>query len=215
MTPDDIRRALDRTFAGGCVRVAHGYAFKPPHRTRRPRRRGGVLRPLMKAGSAAAKRAFDSIVQHPVRGHGVVDLGNRRCAIEYKGYGEVIIGDRGWHGAAGDDIAAAEESQFGDLHPLLALELLRGAVDVTPAEDGEVRVDCDVLAAAEASGADLRVPSSADRVSRLRRLPIYIRLDDEGHISAVRHELEFGSFTLDVVERGIPAPDWTRIPSAF
>jgi hypothetical protein len=146
----------------------------------------------------------------------VIDLEHRRCAIDYdKGYGEVILGDRSWHGAAGEAVSAAEESRFGDLHPLLALELLRGAVDVTAADDDELRVDCDFLAAAEATGGDLRLPSSADRVSTLRRLPIYVRLDADGHITAVRHELEFGSFALDVVERGVAPSDWTRIPGAL
>jgi hypothetical protein len=212
MTPDDIRRALDRTFAGQSVRVDYTLQLRPPKRVRRRGRRGGLLRPLMNAGGAAAKRAFKAIAQYPVTGRGVVDLQGRRCAIEYKGYGEVIIGDRSWHGAAGDDINTAEESQFGDLHPLLALELLRGAVDVTAGEHGEFRVECDILAAAERTGGDLRVPSSAKNASTLRRLPLYIRLDGNGHIAAVRHELEFGEFTLDVVERGVPAPDWTRIP---
>jgi len=39
-----------------------------------------------------------------------------------------------------------------------------------------------------------------------------VRLDGDAHIRAVRHELEFGTFTLEVVERGVPDPDWTRIP---
>ena len=207
MTPDDIRAALDRTFGGCCVRVQYELQPKRPRRSGRRRRRGGLLRPVI---TAAANRAWAAVAQYPVLGHGVVELDARRCVVVSKGYGEIIDGERSWHGAAGEPIASLDESRFGDLDPLLALELLRGAVEVVTGR--EVTVYCDLVGAADATDGDLVVPSSANRMSLVRRLPLFVRLDGDAHIRAVRHELEFGTFTLEVVERGVPDPDWTRIP---
>jgi hypothetical protein len=207
MTPEDIVAALDRTFADGCARVEYSL---DPHLPPLKRRRGGLLRPLLNAGATVAKRGYNAVAPFPLRGHGVVDLAGRRCLVAHRRYGEVIIDDRYWCGAAGEEVAALAEDSFPGWNPLLVCELLRGAVDVAPGD--EPTVYCDLLAAADATGGDLTIPSGVDRVSTLRRVPLHVQLAADGHIDSVRHASHFGDFTVEVVELGVAQPDWTRIP---
>jgi hypothetical protein len=159
---------------------------------------------------------------------GIVDLAGpssamRRLHMQTR----VIVGDREWWGAPGDELDANESERVDDMsHPLWLLGLLKGAVSATQIDPVdfdehryrgyEVLADLRVASAAAPGGL---APCEVARVEDLAALPITVVVDDAGRVCRVAGGSTFGEsgnthYVVELRNFGERAPiDWTHIPA--
>lgn len=225
-TPESVLQALDRTLATGCARVEFEFAQRfPPLPDLSSRRRGGLLRPLIRAGSTAGKRAFTAGLGKLVKdlqGEGYIDFRTHRCALDYGSYALIVVADRMWSGRSGRPVATLPEEPATSIEPMWPLDLVRGVTDVEAQGEELVsgrrrrhlRTHADMSRAAAVAPAGLPVPIGAARYSDLLHLPLELWLDEDDYIRRLRQGGEAAAFTLDLLELGADGPaDWTRLPT--
>jgi hypothetical protein len=138
----------------------------------------------------------------------------------------VVIGSRAWYGQPGQLLGEKESFAADTTIPLWLLALLKGVVEVTPAEPVVVRGErCRSFAAtADLARASAATPGGlpvceVPRFEDLAALPLTIALDDEGRVRRVAGAPTFGStgnsdYVVELFDFGRVAPiDWTRIPT--
>src|SRR3954470_8811656 len=174
----EVVECAARTLAESRVRIelARDWQFAWPDERRRPRRQGGLLRPVGKLAKAAAKQAgkaawhrwFDERDPGHLTAEGIMEPPARRHMIDFGSYAEVYKDGRRWGGRSGRSLATLDpwppDRQI-DLWWLL--EALGGVVDAKlEGEETLHGVACRRLAAsvdlarASALAPDgLRVPS--------------------------------------------------------
>ena len=225
-TPESVLRALDRTLSTGGARVTIEFAQQfPPLPDLAPRRRGGLLRPLIHAGSMAGKRAFTAGLGKLVKdlkGEGYIDFRRHRCALDYGSYALIVADDRMWSGRSGRPVATLPDETATSIEPMWLLDLVRGVTGVE-AEGEELvrgrkrqhlRTHADMGRAAAVAPAGLPVPIGAARYEDLLRLPLELWLDEDGYIRRLRQGDETATLTLELLELGAEGPaDWTRLPT--
>lgn len=225
-TTEYLLQALDRTLETGGARARFTFAqqFKLPESS--PRRRGGLLRPLVRVGSFAGRRAFTAGLGKlggDLVGEGYIDFGGHRSAFAYGSFAVMVVGDRMWMGRSGTPIATLPEERASWLEPLWLIDLVRGVTDFEVR--GEELVGdrtcqrlyayADLGRAAAASPSDLPVPTGADRYGDLLRLPLELWIDEQNHIRRARQGDATVTLTLDLLEFGAEdGTDWSRLPHA-
>jgi len=225
-TPESLLQALDRTLATGCARVEFEFAQQfPVLPDFPPRRRGGLLRPLIRAGSTASKRAFTAglgKLTKDLRGEGCIDFRAHRCALDYGSYAMIVVGDRMWSGRSGRPLATLPDEAATSIEPTWLLDLDRGVTDVeahgkelvSGRRCRHLLAHADMGRAAAVAPAGLPVPHCAARYGDLLRLPLELWLDEEDYIRRLRQGDEVATLTLELLELGVDAPaDWTRLPT--
>jgi hypothetical protein len=223
----DILAALDRTVDAGPARISVSFAFRsldlPPHPRRR---RGGLLRPLIRLVKAVAKQFGRQAVGRFTRslsGQGVIDLRERRYLLEEGSSVWLFDGQRLWVGRSRQRLAEVPESStpgvFYPFSPLWALDLLRGLTDaMSEATEGVRGVNCgrfqgraDLGRASALRPEGLGAPS-ADRFEELLALPVTVWLDGH-HVRRVRVEAEAAVHTVELFDIGTATADWSHMPS--
>jgi len=221
-----VLQALDRTLATGCARVRFEFAQQfPALPDFPPRRRGGVLRPLIRAASTAGKRAFTASLDKlakDLQGEGYIDFRAHRCALDYGSYALIVVGDRMWSGRSGRPVATLPDEPATFIEPMWLLDLVRGVTDVEAQGEELVsgrrrrhlRAHADISRAAVVAPAGLPVPIGAARYGDLLRLPLELWLDEDDYIRRLRQGNETATLTLELVELDAEAPaDWSRLPT--
>jgi hypothetical protein len=232
---DEVVACAERTLgvAQARIELSRDMRFTWPVDRDRPRRRGGLLRPVGSLVKAGGKRAGRAAWHHwmGVRdpGHleaeGIVEPRARRYMIDFGSYAELYRDGTRWGGASGRPIGPLDprppDRQI-DLWWLL--DVLRGTTEAIP--EGEetlhgvtcrrvaARVD---LARASALAPDGLHPPSVKRFEELGALPVTVWIDDR-HVRRVRFtegETASSTLTLDLLDFRATADDldWERLPA--
>ena len=178
-TPESVLRALDRTLSTGGARVTIEFAQQfPPLPDLAPRRRGGLLRPLIHAGSMAGKRAFTAGLGKLVKdlkGEGYIDFRRHRCALDYGSYALIVADDRMWSGRSGRPVATLPDETATSIEPMWLLDLVRGVTGVEAEGEELVRGGSANICGPRRYGSSGRGrscgPPRANRSGSLRRSP--------------------------------------------
>jgi hypothetical protein len=138
----------------------------------------------------------------------------------------VVVGSQAWYGQPGQLLAGKESFAADTTNPLWLLALLKGVVEVSPAESVVVSGErCRSFAAiADLARASAATPGGlpvceVPRFEELLALPITIALDIEGRVRRVAGAPAYGStgnndYVVELFDFGRVAPiDWTRVPA--
>jgi hypothetical protein len=217
--------ARKRTTASGTARIElfvdHTWEMPPMPR----RRRGGLLRPLMKAGQAVGKRllkqAFKDFSFRHQSAEGVLDLAERRYMLDYGSYARLYAGGKEWDGRSGRRLATLPPEEQKVPTPLWLLDVLDGVSSATDEGLEEVRgASCrhvsattDLGRASAATPGGVAIPVRG-RFEDLLALGVDVWFDD-AHIRRVRFESENQTEMLELWDFGVPVDefDWTRLPT--
>jgi hypothetical protein len=231
---DEVIACAERTLAEPRARVefTREWRFIWPEARRRTRRRGGLLRPVGKLVTTAAKQAGKAAWRHWMKGvrtgdmtaSGIIEPPARRHMIDFGSYAEIYKDGTRWGGRSGRPLATLDPwppDRMIDLWWLL--EALLGATHARHEGEDHLygvttrRIAADVdLTRASARMPGLRVPS-VERFEDLTALPMTVWIDGE-HVRRVRFtegSPPSGALTLDLVEFD-PATgdlDWERLPT--
>src|SRR4051794_40913246 len=203
-----------------------------PQERHRPRRRGGLLRPVGNVVKAGGKAAGKAAWRRWMKGHdpghlsaeGIIEPPQRRHMIDFGSYAEVYKDGKRWGGRSGRAVATLDpwppDRQI-DLWWLL--DALRGTTDAAlegheamhGAQTRRVAAHVDLARASELAQVGLHVPS-VESFEQLSALPFTVWIDDR-HIRRVRFregDMAPNTLTLDLVEYdpGSGDLDWERLP---
>jgi hypothetical protein len=220
-----------RTLAADSARVEFVREFhwsRPPDSFPRRRRRGGLLRPVMKllkvAIRALWRRWTHGMSFGRVAAEGIIEPAKRRYMLDYGEHAEVQVDGESRAGRSGDDtdtggVFIGPASR--DLWWLL--EMLRGVTGVNADGDELVRgtscrrlsasVDLSVASAASENG--LR-PPSVERFEELLALPLTVWVEGTYVRRVVFSESPGTStLTLELWDFGVDTTglDWSRLPT--
>jgi len=224
-----LRQAHERTLAAGSARILLCVAQSWPMPPMPQRRRGGLLRPVLKLGMFAGKRVWTLVTRDFDFGHreaeGVLDISGRRYMLDYGSYARLYADHREWDGRSGRSLSTLPPSCDQTPTPLWLLDLLAGITDVSDQGSDSVRgTSCRHLVAktdlsrASPATPDGIVPPRVSRFEDLLALPVDAWVDDQ-HIRRLRLKTEsppeVRTETLDLWDHGtrLDGLDWTRLPT--
>ena len=213
--------------AAGSARISADYEMDASLTTGKPRRRGGLLRPLVKAVGAAARFGWNRLAEKwtSYSFEGFIEPARHRHMIVASPKFAMLEKDaKHWSGAAGQPLGALKPARrpgaFLDVWFLL--DALRGLEAATA--EGEdvvrgtqcrrlaVRVD---LARASAAAPNGLHPPAVDRFEDLLALPLTVWIDAT-HVRRVRLEEEVPTRTwqVELWDFGVSTDglDWSRLP---
>jgi hypothetical protein len=210
-----LNDALAGTRAAGSARVelASESSWDLPAFVQR--RRGGLLRPVIDAGKAAARRPLEQTCE------GVVDLDGRRYMLDYGSFARLYADGHEWSGRSGRAIATLSGADRSLLaSPLWLLDVLTGAtaaleegtetVRGTPCRRLATMVDLGVASGRTPGG--IVVPRM--RFEDLLAFPVNAWIDD-AHVRRVRVGLEHQTDTVTLCDFSVSLDlDWTRLPES-
>ncbi|MEA2581937.1 MAG: hypothetical protein QOF33_22, partial [Thermomicrobiales bacterium] len=142
-TDEALDSARRRTLAAASARivVSRELTFEMPAMPQR--RRGGLLRPLMRVGKAAGKRLWRRALRdfdfRRQEGEGVIDLAQRRYMLDYGHYARLFADGREWDGRSGRLLSTLPPDTDALPTPLWLLDLLVGITETRDADTEEVR----------------------------------------------------------------------------
>jgi hypothetical protein len=209
---DAIREARENTLAAGTarIRVKLAPAWSRP---------GDPPRGLLSRAARALWRPLARVAGG--WGHGVLDLDQRRYAIDYGSYAEIYEDGLHWGGRPGRPRRISEPEERPT--PLWLIDLLAGTVEVAYAEpepsaenEGEgashhLRIIVDMERAADQI-AGLYLPA-AGSIPDLRAVPVDVWLDG-GLLHRIDLAAESLRHTLELFDHGVKLDefDWSRLP---
>jgi hypothetical protein len=214
-----------RTLAAASARivVSRELTFEMPAMPQR--RRGGLLRPLIRVGKAVGKRlwtrALGDFDFRRQEAEGVIDLARRRYMLDYGHYARLFADGQEWEGRSGRPLSTLPPDTDALPTPLWLLDLLAGITETRDAGTEEVRsTPCRRIAAkTDLSRASRDTPGGVavpelGRFEDLLALPIEVWVD-EAHVRRVRLERAHEVETLELWGFGTPLDglDWTRLPT--
>ena len=229
---DELRECAERTLAAGSARIHFAYHMDAALPERKPRRRGGLLRPVLRPARAAGRWAWNYVAENwsSFRFDGFVEPARRRHMLAVseetgtlKNWAELERDGKRFSGRPGQPVATLDPVRgrgFTDvwflLDSLRGLEAATGdgedVIRGTPCRRLAARVD---LARASAAVEDGIHPPSVDRFEDLLSLPFTVWIDGT-HVRRVRFEEEqpSRSWQIDLWEFGVPTAelDWSRLP---
>ncbi len=194
----------------------------------KPRRRGGLLRPLLRLAGAAGRWGWKYVGRNwsSFSFEGVIEPSRRRYMMAASPKFAMLEKDgKRWSGHAGQPLAALKSSAGGGgfLDVWFLLDALRGlsAADI----EGEAvlhgtscrRLVASVDLARASAAAPYGVhPPSVDRFEELLALPLTVWIDGT-HVRRVRFEEEepSRSWEVELWDFGVPTDglDWSRLPA--
>jgi hypothetical protein len=213
---DLLAGAVERTVAAGTARLTleTRYDFTGTHPLLR--RRGGLvgdaLRRALGPGASVVARS------------GAIDFAGGRCALAGPRHSSVVVGDREWTGRPGRPVASAKARDAHAATPLWIFDLCRGvvaaeereAVTVDGARCRRFGAEADLTEVSTTVPYEVAVPSFAESVEALMRVPIDVLVDGEGRIRRVATDVTpLGvEGVLDLYDFGVPLPSayWDRFP---
>ena len=229
---DELRECAERTLAAGSARIQVAFDMDAALPERKPRRRGGLLRPLLRPAGAAGRWGWNYVAEtwSSFRFDGFVEPVRRRHmlaaekAAAVRNWAELEQDGKSFSGRPGQPIAALDPVRgrgFTDVWFLL--DSLRG-LEVATAEGEDVvrgtpcrrlaaRVDLARASAAVPNGIH---PPSVDRFEDLLSLPFTVWIDGT-HVRRVRFEeaQPSRSWQIELFDFGVSTEglDWSRLPS--
>jgi len=217
--------ARRRTLAAGSARIVVSREWTTDMPPMPQRRRGGLLRPLMRAGKAAGKRlltrALGDLDFRRQEAEGFIDLARRRYLLDYGHYARLFADGQEWDGRSGRLLSTLSADTDVVPTPLWLLDLLAGVTETRDAGTEGVRgTPCRRIAAkTDLSRASRDIPGGIavpqlGRFEDLLALPIEVWVD-ESHVRRVRFERDDRVETVELWDFGTPldAIDWTRLPT--
>jgi hypothetical protein len=225
-----VRECCERTLAASSARVEFVREFNWSGSALRSgrRRRGGLLRPLLKllkfAGRTLWRRWTRGMNFSRVAGEGIFEPSNGRYMLDYGEHAEVHQDGESRAGRSGDPADTAHAfSSTNHRQVWWLLDALRGVTEAT--DEGEeavrgatcrrmaARVDLSIASAATSAG--IR-PPDVERFEELLALPFTVWVDGT-YVRRVRFEegpAGTMSLTLELWDFGVDTThvDWGRLP---
>lgn len=204
------------------LRVDHTWEIPPMPW---PRRRGGLLRPVIAVAKLVGKRLLKAAARkHDWRhrsGEGVIDLHRRRYMLDFGSYACLYEDGNVWDGRSGRLLSTLPPDKKARPEPLWLLDILAGVTCASAEGADDVRgtacrrfaATADLSRASKVTPGGVAVPK-VDRFEDLLALPIQVWVDDE-HVRRVRFGREDVTETLELWDFGVPmdALDWARLPT--
>jgi hypothetical protein len=217
--------ARQRTLAAESARVEllidHTWEMPPMPR----RRRGGLLRPVVRVAKAAGKRLLKAVagaidLRHLSAG-GVLDFAQRRYMVDYGSYARLYADGKEWDGRSGRRIVTLPPQEQELPTPLWLFDVLAGVTSATDEGTEDVRgtpcrhiaATTDMSRASRTNPGGVAVPTRR-RFEDLLALPVEVWFDST-HVRRVRFVSENRTETLELWDFGVRLDDldWTRLPS--
>ena len=221
---EEVRECAERTLAAESARLALTHHMDPAWPKSKPRRRGGLLRPLLKLAGAAGRRAWEHAGRRYLtfRLEGFVEPSRRRhVAASPSRWSEIHKEGEHWSGRTGQPLATLDPvSGGGFVDTWFLLDALRGltaatadgeeVVRGTPCRRVATRVD---LARASAAVPEGIRPPEVDRFEDLLALPLLVWIDGT-YVRRVRLEEAHRSQEVELWDFGVATEelDWSRLP---
>ena len=229
---DQVVECAQRTLAVESARIelVQELEFSLPERDQRPRRRGGLLRPLIEWAGDVGTRAFERWANDrmgELRYEGFIEPSRRMYMHSAGSWSELYADGVRWGGRAGTPLAMLNPSP----HRGSALDLwwlldgLRGTIEARAEAEESVRgAPCrrlaarvDLARASAAAGGGLR-PPTVERFEELLALPLDVWIDGT-HVRRVRYGNWIGhgkgALALELWDFGVSTDhlDWSRLPA--
>jgi hypothetical protein len=220
---ESFHQARERTIVAGSARVLLSLEITWPSMPRR--RRGGMLRPVIKGGKTAGKRLWELAAGkfdfRRQEAEGVVDFATRRYMLDYGSFARLYADGKEWSGRSGRALSTLPPDSDAVPTPLWLLDLLAGVTEADDRGTEEVRgtlcsqiaTKSDLSRASHATPGGVAVPE-VGRFEDLLSLPAEVWLDDT-HIRRVRFSGERRTDTVELWDFGASVDDldWTRLPT--
>ena len=222
---DQVAECVERTLSAESarIRVSHEPGALPP--PRKPRRRGGLLRPLVKPASALARTAFERATSEwmSFEFEGFIEPSRRRYVLaSSRPWCEIYKDEQRWTGRPGQPLSRLKPVATGfPVDVWFLLDGLRGLDAATADGEEDVRgtpctrldVRVDLARASGAAPAGLR-PPAVERFEDLLALPLTVSIDGT-QIRRVRFEADSRTSGLELWDFGVSTGDldWFRLPA--
>lgn len=223
---DEAVACVERTLGADSARIGLHHEMDASLPSRRPRRRGGLLRPFVRLAAMTARRAWEEAGRRwtTFSSEGFIEPSRRRHMVAVsQGWAMMLKDGRLFNGRPGQPLATLEPAatKAGPaFDPWFVLDALRG-LEVAALEGEEIvrGTSCRRLAVrvdiARASGATLGGvrPPEVDRYEELLALPLTVWTDGT-HVRRVRFEAGISTLHVELWDFGVPTNhlDWSRLP---
>lgn len=225
---DEAVECAERTLAAPSARIRAGYEMDFSVPESKPRRRGGLLRPLLRLAGAAARRGWNYVGRSwsSFSFEGFIEPSRRRCMMASPKFAVLWRDAKRWSGNPGQPLSALTPARGSGAFLVdvwFLLDALRGLERATVEGEDDIRATaCTRLAVrvdlgrASAAAPDGIHPPSVDRFEDLLELPLTVSIDGT-HVRRVRFEEEepSRSWEIELWDFGVATEglDWSRLPA--
>ena len=222
----EVLGCLERTLAADSARIMVAAAIDFSLPKSKPRRRGGLLRPLLPLAGAAVRATWQQAGERwgSFCFEGYIEPSRRRHLCGSAKGGEVYKQGKRWGGNPGQPLAALNQTGTSSFDIWFLLDALRGLTAATAQGEETVRgtscrrldVRVDLAHASAASPAGIHVPR-AEVFEDLLAIPLSVWIDGT-HVRRVCFEEmqePQNMLSLELWDFGVSTEglDWSRVPS--